>query len=409
MDARSGFHASQRLCSHSVLLTRRDNVTPGGGAPESRAPPWSVLPSSFPLLDPHNGSYCNTPDQLADAVLNGQRERVGGRSDALDSLAGDTKSVFHPHGCSVPHFGPSRACQAMSQFSAIIVYGDSMMRHLTQGMLALLAGDLAHGATPHLPEWPASKQEAVHRLCACDGQFSENDFCRKWQDEDGGQADHPLWFRFTLSRYRFWLQRDSGPTTDLRSICPAASRLTFLGAFRGFKEANFTGQPSEKVWRELLCTGDAGSKASRPLPALLLLQLGVHGASQALKGKGTLGGAFHAYVKPVLHLASSVARKCGRPLIPWWTGQSAQIAHNDRLYPWQASDAVVPFDRQMKRMVTSMFQGDELIAPVRALEFYNLTDGARTDDGYHRLTDVNVAKADVLLHAMELSIRPNLS
>ena len=36
------------------------------------------------------------------------------------------------------------------------------------------------------------------------------------------------------------------------------------------------------------------------------------------------------------------------------------------------------------------------------VDFFNLTLGAQTSDGYHYLTDVNIAKADIFFSAIKL-------
>lgn len=202
------YHHARASCSLGVPMF---NLT--AGQPNIATSPWSLAEDSFPLLDLGNAAPCTSFEELGSAVALGRRERL--KTPVRQTLAG-MYSTFRPHGCSVPYFPPSRACQTLKRYSTVIIYGDSMMRHTTQGLLSLLTGDLAHGAAPLLASWSKEDSQMVYHACACDAQFSEDRLCRRWEDEAAKPNDSsmnstgPLWWLFNLSSTHHTLRAHRG-------------------------------------------------------------------------------------------------------------------------------------------------------------------------------------------------------
>lgn len=148
----------------------------------------------------------------------------------------------------------------------------------------------------------------------------------------------------------------------------------------------------------MLCVGEEG------LPAALLLQTGPQSAGLSHFHSEA---AFHRSVSPVLALANLVARSCKRTLHIFWTGLTSQVKAMDVKYPDQAGESARRFNDEIwSRIANNVAQNWSMVGSVnqgvRRLDFYNLTDDALTYDGYHQLTDSNLAKANVLLSALEL-------
>ena len=342
--------------------------------------PWSLSASSFPLLDPDHLEPCSSFAALTDAVSRGRRLPLEPKRPTAN-LAGGIPSRFQPTGCSIPFVSGARACSALHNYSLVVVYGDSIMRLMAQGLLALLTGDLAHGAAPLLSSWDSADSNAVHHTCACDAQFAEDAFCRRWQEEGRAPgASSRLWSPFSLgaamnsSRYKLH-----------GGACAAARKLLYVSAFMGFYSAP-DAHPKLYEWRDALCSGKPG------LPAVLLLQTG----PQVVKNQPTAHAGFARNVQPVLAIASRAARECNRPLRLLWTGNAAQLKERDALFPRQARGFASAYDREVWNLTVTEWPD------VRKLDFWELTTGALTADGLHQLGDINLAKANVLLSALEL-------
>ena len=98
-----------------------------------------------------------------------------------DSLvAEEHPSYFVPKGCDIPFLSPNELCTTLDKYSQILVVGDSLSRHMMQGLMMMLKGDLVSGAIE------SSVRDSY--ACTCDGQFSENEVC--WENN----TDHFVGF-----------------------------------------------------------------------------------------------------------------------------------------------------------------------------------------------------------------------
>lgn len=77
--------------------------------------------------------------------------------------------------CRIKWLSHEEICNIFSRYKSIEFIGDSMTRHMTQGLGMILSGDYEHGAySPYLLQL---QQDEIDN-CRCDGQFSGNVLCR---------------------------------------------------------------------------------------------------------------------------------------------------------------------------------------------------------------------------------------
>ena len=88
------------------------------------------------------------------------------------ATADETKpSAFRGEGCTIPHWSAEAARALLRRFELFAVVGDSLSRHMTQGLMMLLSGDYEVGGI--VPD-----KAGTYKDCVCDGQFSESLPCR---------------------------------------------------------------------------------------------------------------------------------------------------------------------------------------------------------------------------------------
>lgn len=128
-----------------------------------------------------------------------------------------------------------------------------------------------------------------------------------------------------------------------------------------------------------LCSSD-----NRPI--LVILNGGTHFESNAQK---TIAG----FIDVAYHQLMEVKQSCEWPLHfeMIWTGLNAQSRALDSIYPRQSREKAQLFNEFVDQYVNSTLG----MIPI---DFLNLTKDAAVSDGLHYLSDVNLVKANVILH-----------
>ena len=96
---------------------------------------------------------CN-PRSLYEAVRDGWRERLDG--------------PYHMRGCEVTWFSPAQACALVASAGVLILQGDSLVRHLAQAVLTVLAGDYV-GTTNAM----TNSTDEGYQPCTCDAAYDD--------------------------------------------------------------------------------------------------------------------------------------------------------------------------------------------------------------------------------------------
>ena len=321
-------HATCSNRSENVVRPRYDDVYTAITERVSPYRRWSVNDRTY--YRPRGLPLCGTAEEVRLAVKLGQR------------VEGERGSYFVPHGCALRWLSSEDICALFSRFAYVQFLGDSLTRHMTQGLFALLSMDLLYGALPRL-----SPQLPLYERCQCDGQFSENLDCRTFG------WDH----MFALDDYRKY------------GVCSTAHDWRFQ-----------YGEGSDFQW---LCT------TYDPRPRFVFLQGGTHTKTSA-------SATVEKFIAPALSsLRQRVEQRCGGPIYVVWSGVGVQNRALDVKYPMQSRELAAVFNDETREYL------QRANVSVLSLDFWNLTLDAETSDGFHGLTDVNMMKALALLNVMQ--------
>ena len=348
------------------VANREDNIN-AGGRPVVR--PWSVTwGESFPLRSLANPSLCQNTSSLLVAVRDGTRtwpvtatfpedDSVEPRPTSSSLQREVVPSVFHPQGCGVPSFTPQRLCSALADYSDVLLIGDSLMRHVRQALMMVSSGDWEHGAWPVDSTNGAKAQDRSD--CRCDGSFSEVAYCRF----DLGSFQHE---GCAPSLINFITWKLNAPVTDNAAL---------LSQHHGLQNHDLCGGKGKK---------------------LVVIQGGVHGRYDTAKMET-------AELDPIFAQLDAVVASCPVPrpdlLTIVYMAADAQSRRLDGPYPVQTREKVAAFNEEIETYLRTK-RPDVLV-----LNFWNMTRDAPTSDGFHYLTDVNVAKVYTLLRLVELEAR----
>ncbi len=259
-----------------------------------------------------------------------------------------TPSLFAPFGCYAPTTPPptNRSCKILSQFGHMIMRGDSIMRHIKQGMFMALTEDYVHRAM-------MMSLNNAREICSCDGQFSEHSSCRL----------HQAWFGSTIQISDIPYQH---------KICEDIA-TSFM-----FK--------LEIEWEKIKCEDPS-------YPGVLpILQGGLH-----FKMNSTL--TFVSIIKPVITHPDFVKCACLGKMRFVWILMHAQAKEMDSIWPHQSRKNAVDFNEGIKQSFVNA--GLVLGQDVVILDWWNMTKDAQSSDGLHSLSDVNLAKASQILYLAE--------
>lgn len=368
----------QSVCGQpgqNSVLNRGDGINTN--MPERR--PWSVHARTFGSPAARRGARrqpCASVADILAAVADGQRAWVGGEDgvedaeddegDALDlvalaarttartandSIAHELRpSYFVPRGCDDvgEYLGAEAACAILDRFAFVGFYGDSFGRHATNALLMILGGDWALGGYPRA----AGKSAALMDGCRCDGQFSANPVCREYD-----------WGRLLPTDIR-----DHGYCTHL----PRSPTVRLAYALA-----------PNATFYEALCRNDSR-------PTLVFLNGGAHFDSDANRTMREHIDVFQAEIE-------RTKAECPHPLdvTVVWTGLHAQSRRLDPLRPHQQRERTAAFNAVVDRYVAEKYG-------MLPLNFWNLSRDVASTDGLHHVTDVNLYKANAMLHVARL-------
>lgn len=330
----------------------------------SQARPWSISQGSFPMTATGDAPACTSVPALLGAVKLGKRVWVGEEEEGpLGPLQRqETFSVFHPFGCSIPAYSEAEAAAVLGRFDVVALHGDSLTRHLFQAMLVVLGGDEVSGGVPNMIE-----RDKKH--CRCDGMFSEAAGCRSWYQPE----------QHFFQNYQI----------------PAAPALYYGG--------------SKRLGDGRVLNLCGGAK-------LLVMQGGVHFECNT---QSTLDNLIFPQLEAVVRAAAKCDKDSANParIDLVWLAHSAQSRALDSKFPRQSRDTLTVANAEIalamhvkwkQMLAAAVLESGPFMHEMHLhiLDFMNLTSDAQTSDGFHSLTDVNVAKAFALLRLSELVSKP---
>ena len=135
---------------------------------------WSLSNATY-APPPRAQGFCATPAALLESLARGWRVPLlpPGPAGSPPPNVEHQQSLFLPAAnCTFRWYSPAEACAVMGRFSRVYLVGDSFVRHMQQGLFALLRGNFEYGALPLV------RESALYDFCRCDGQFSEHVSCR---------------------------------------------------------------------------------------------------------------------------------------------------------------------------------------------------------------------------------------
>ena len=365
------YETSRPYCSNASInrvLRRNDSInTAGDRAGIERR--WSVSPRLYSdrSTTQQTPDFCRSPAALAQSLKYGRRMCEYGDSGLMEDCRSDvgswpniTGSYFAPAHCSPHFYSLDIACAVLERYSYVLLYGNSLLRHVIQGLFILLTGDMQSGGLPRF-----SVQRDLWDMCRCDGQFSEHRTCRLYAGAN----------MFAMP-------------VDPRSygVCSGHHdfRVRYLYHQPLLDDAFFyptnTSVPG-------LCDEPEDLR-----PVFVVVQGGVHFSVNATR-------AVSRWFRPLLTQLEYLQQHCSQSvpvtLHVVVLGMEAQARKLDGAYPRQSRELTALFNAELQPFLRS--------ANVRlVLDFHNLTSYAATSDGFHYLTEVNVLKANYLLNLMEL-------
>jgi len=296
----------------------------------------------------HSRPVANS-DELSYAVKFGKRQW----RDPLHINSEQHVSYFLPAKYDIPSLSSSESCSILSQYSHILMLGDSLSRHVRQAIFILLRNNFVSGAIIS-----SNKHGAInpYDTCRCDGQFSETNKCR----QNNGFFNDCTPRDLDLCRY----------LNDTEQF-----QFTYQ-----FKTINVP----PKTWELANCT-DPQSRG-----VLIYFQGGIHYSSD-------VNSTIQQLIEPVTNQTGfKDCLKYGKVHVIWST-YTAQSRTLDKRYPKQSRESALIFNDGMEEYWA------EQSFPVITLDWWNLTADSQTADGFHSLADVNLMKATQLLHAMNYS------
>ena len=326
---------SWNACNKDNRVLNRDDNYFARDDPIQR--PWSVLPASFESALP----VCATVQSLSMALQHGMRVWESDRpTTSLERQR--TPSLFHPFNCSIPSYSPNEMCVAMTPYTNVLLLGDSLLRHVHQGLMVVATTDWERGGLP------GKVTPRQFNDCRCDGMFSEVSWCRQW-------SGVPVTGCAAVQR----IQR--GSSTQMHQTCRAGRTLAVLEGGVHFQVNPWKVQS----WKKLSVEKFEQEFLHPKLEELLLRQL------HCAKHK----------IDVVVMLMGCESRKL------------------DKRYPHQSREHTKQFNQKLALYLSANYPSVVMLDPWR------MTEDAPTSDGYHYLTDVNVMKANLLLRFMELKSR----
>jgi hypothetical protein len=314
--------------------------------------PFSLQVENFIL--PSDRPHCLSSREIISAIKYGERRwKYNVPMNMVEKEI--LPSSFSPSKCKIPTLSPQNICRIMSKFSQIVLLGDSLMRHVYEGMLIGLTDDVVDYLVP-------VTNHSYNDLCKCDGMFSESAACR--------------------TKY----MRESSVYPQRQGICRSINNKSGDSPVRSCQLAwKFGYEHCDKFMKEMKCS----SADKRPM--LLIIQGGFHFKANA---NVTFGHFLPLWNHPMI-------KECARNrnLLVIWQGFEAVSPLNSAKYPHQGPKFAMPFNYAMET--------EFALAGMQNISFmdvFNLTLGAQTSDGLHKLLDVNYFKAQYTLAVAEFML-----
>lgn len=339
---------------NDIVFNRNDGRTASSRAPHVEERPYTVTAHTF---NSENQVMCANLDEALHAIREGSRRWVNPEHESLPSLeAEEERSYFVTDGCDLPFLSADEMCVALNRYSRVIINGDSLSRHMLQGLEMVLKGDLVSGGIESEKKFWT---EGSPYQCMCDGQFSENDMCR-------------------------------------------IGNNVFLEDFTPRDLALCRNLPESEDQFHLKLFGKNEQVAGISVPDIL----GDCAAPDYRGAVWVFQGGFHYHVKVHLALkewinpimndpAFQECRRLGK-LKVIWIGCETQSRSVDRSYPVQSRENTQLYNAEMERILRQRV--DDLIV----VDWWRLTHNAQTSDGVHFLSDVNLVKANQLMNVLSL-------
>jgi hypothetical protein len=271
----------------------------------------------------------------------------------------DFQSKFVSRGCSYHWFNTKEACQISAKFAGVFVHGDSLSRHVTQGLFMHFTGDLVSGGLPR-----TSPKTVLYDSCICDGQFSENKVCRD----------------YSLSMFNVANIRSYGACSNINHGQNKRANPLF-NTFKFY----YNSDPQKT------CFNDTR-------PRFIVLQGGVHFDSSA---KVTMEKHVDIMVTSLTKIQQTCLFKYALHFV--FMGYDAQSRKLDKAYPNQSRENATLFNSEMEVLISDRFPKSKGFN-ITFLNFWNMTRDSQSSDGFHYLSDVNLVKAMVLFNHMDLIV-----
>lgn len=335
-------------------------VDVSGGEAANSHPPFSIRQTKD--FERHHSRECQTSDELLRAIRDGHRVWDATNMSLLQRER--LPSTFVPFGCDIPISSSDDMCETLNRFSDVVILGDSMGRHVQQGVLMNLRNDVVRGGIQ-------SSSPDMRLLCLCDGQFSEHYRCRM---NDG------YFYRFQPHELKLC------PKVLLANSTSEATRRAST-----FTQHYWKLEKGVLVDREKMHLDAINCSLPSYRGLLLYTQSVRYKPFQVMKG----------FLNHVLKHAA--IRQCAKlnKLILVWSSYTAQSPLLDDKFQSQTMSKGLAFNEAMSNRLRS--KGNNI--PI--LEWVNFTVGAQSIDGFHFSANINYFKAQHIVALAKLMLDEN--
>ena len=253
--------------------------------------------------------------------------------------------------CQLTWFNASGVQRILQQYEYIIFNGDSLMRHLLNGLFMLLSGDLQHGA---YPLQVSNLKSEMREQCVCDGQFSEAELCRDYDILKGFESFAKDFYNISLTYSHMSISWHHIIDNALLCANKTALKLVYIQGGSHFKT-----NPSQTIDKLL-------NKSMRHLQKVLR--------------------------------ECGLEHQLGREIQVLFSGVQSVAPSLEAAYPHQSAANVIAFNSALSSYISKHYPFI-LMIDFTAMSF----DGVnRTSDGFHKLSDINAMQAMSLVNVMNL-------
>ena len=263
--------------------------------------------------------------------------------------------------CGYTAFSSAEACGIVSHYDAIILYGDSFIRHLMGGLLMALRGDFEVGALK--PRDAAN--DTVRAACRCEDQFGEK-LCRH----------HTQWTAYTSHGF-------PAPCAAHHALIKYAYPVLPEWLLRGYPMSPFY---LDIVQQQLARSAHTGLR-------VLVLFAGVLHDPFFRYENITVSRLFDTAVLPLSEMLDEWDPERVRTDFLLATVHAQQWNKPAQYLKLQANTRVLQYNKQIHEWAA------RLRAPV--FDTFNATLNASSFDGSHYGARVNFLKAQLLLNYMQ--------